>query len=51
MSVALVQWSRRCRRLLIGQHAAEAVTVAVIPALGPVPPLLVRTKLAFYREH
>lgn len=55
MTAVLAQWSRRGRRLLPGPHAAgarDAVgAVAAIPALGPVPPLLVRARLAPERQH
>jgi len=41
-------WTRR-RRLTVGRHVASAdaasVATVVIPTLGPVPPLLVRTKI------
>ena len=41
-------WTRR-RQLTVGRHLASAdaasVATAVIPPLGPVPPLLVRTKI------
>ncbi|HKF33069.1 MAG TPA: hypothetical protein VKB37_11940 [Jatrophihabitantaceae bacterium] len=44
-------WTRR-RQLTVGRHVASAdaasaasVATVVIPALGPVPPLLVRTKI------
>ena len=41
-------WTRR-RQLTVGRHLASAdaasVATVVIPALGPVPPLLVRTKI------
>jgi hypothetical protein len=48
MTSAFVPSTRR-RRLAVERpaagSAAASVAIAVIPALGPVPPLLVRTKI------
>ena len=47
LTSAFAQWSRRGHRLLTGQQTVDAnavsVAVAVIPALGPLPPVLVGT--------
>ena len=48
MTSALVHWTLPHQRA-VERHAARAdaasAAIAVIPALGPVPPLLVRTKI------
>jgi len=47
LTSAFGHWSHRGHRLLTGQQTVDAnavpVAVAVIPALGPLPPVLVGT--------
>jgi hypothetical protein len=52
MTTPFAQWPQRGSRLFAGRQAAATdAAVAVIPAVGPLPPVLVRVKLESDPEH
>jgi hypothetical protein len=52
MTTPFARWPRRGSRLLAARQAGSTdAAVAAIPALGPLPPVLVRTKRESDPEH